>query len=136
MVAGEDEMQSTMQRMTFASRFLALMVVAFLSGCRSAASKGQADAKADLKVGKLVIEQYGLPTPVHAEAERLLRARYGIEARNVAGCIVNKEITEHAEGYNRVMKAEIARRFGADVFERTYQEVRNADTPAFESENH
>lgn len=64
-----------------------------------------------------------MPSPVYAEAERLLRVRYGIESRQVAACIVSKEIAQHAEGYNRVMKVEIARRFGADVFDRTYQEA-------------
>lgn len=108
--------------MTLAPRLFVLTFVALLSGCRSAASKGRLDAEADLKAGKLAVEQFGRPSPVYAEAERLLRVRYGIESRQVAACIVSKEIALHAEGYNRVMKAEIAKRYGADVFDRTYEE--------------
>jgi len=85
--------------------------------------KGQADAQADLKTGKLIIESYGMPSPEHYEAEQLLRARYGIQTHNVAGCMVDEKTAQYAEGYNHVMKAEIARRFGPDVFERTYQEA-------------
>ena len=110
--------------MTLAPRLLALTFVALLSGCRSAASKGRSDAEADLKAGKLAVEEFGMPSPVYAEAERLLRVRYGIESRQVAACIVSKEIAQHAEGYNRIMKAEIARRYGADVFDRAYEEAK------------
>jgi hypothetical protein len=105
-------------------RVLAMALISLLPGCRSAVSKGKFDAQADLRAGKLVIEQYGLPSPLNGEAEKLLRTRYGIQTRYVAGCMVSKEITQHAEGYNGVMEAEIVRRFGTDVFDRTYQEAR------------
>lgn len=103
---------------------LAMTLVSLLPSCRPAVSQGRSDAEADLKAGKLVIERYGLPRPSDGEAEKLLRTRYGIQTRCVAGCMVDEKTAQHAEGYNGVMNAEIARRFGADVFDRTYQEAR------------
>lgn len=139
---GWDEMRPTMERMTLATRLLVLMAVAFLPGCqsavpkgramermvgsgdRSAAFRGRADALADLKAGKLVVESFGMPGPASGEYTRLLEKRYGIETRRVgAGCVFTPDEFQHAQAYNRVMKAEISRRFGPDVFELTYQEA-------------
>lgn len=90
---------------------------------KTAAELGQREAKADLAAGKLAVESYGLMASYHIVYRRLLKERYGIEVRMVAGCIVNESIAGHAEGYNRIMDAEIKKRFGEDVFEKTSKEA-------------
>lgn len=141
-------MVSLMDKTTLASRILALTLVPLLASCQSTASKGRvlesragsggrsavirgrADALADLKAGRLVVESFGMPGPGAGKYTSLLEKRYGIETRRVgAGCEVEPDELQHAQAYNRVMKAEISRRYGADVFERTYQEVVKSPRP-------
>ena len=81
------------------------------------------DARADLRDGKLITETAGFQAPWLSTNTRLLRERYGIELRMVAGCVVTPKILGHIHGYNEVMDVEIERRFGRNVFERTATEA-------------
>jgi len=96
----------------------------FTTSCSSnfswiAVEKGRSDALADLRAGKLVTETAGLPMPSEDIYQQLLLQRYGVEQRRVADCIVDRRILSHARGYNEIMMAEIKKRFGPDVFDRT-----------------
>jgi hypothetical protein len=72
---------------------------------------GRAQAEQDLGVGKLVVEEYGMPKP--QEYEILLRQRYQVQLSRIAGDTdVTAKVMGHAKGYNEVSKAEISRRFG------------------------
>lgn len=106
----------------------ALAAVFLCSACAlvssASAQRGRSDARADLRAGRLAIETFGLPPRDRPIYHRLLKERYGIEPRVVAGCIVNDSILGHVRGYNEVMREEIQRRFGANVFERTAEEAR------------
>lgn len=84
---------------------------------------GRADARRDLRAGKLVLEVMGLPTPWDNTYSRLLKERYGIMQRGVGGCMVGSRVASHAQYYNEIMEAEITRRFGKNVFERTLHEA-------------
>ena len=104
-----------------------LAIGAFLAcnGCDKVLSnKGAADARADLAAGKLAIETSGLPAPWRTTYARLLRERHGIELRTVAGCMIGDEDLQHMKSYNSLMEAEISRRFGADLLEKTADEAR------------
>lgn len=90
---------------------------------KAAAERGQREAKADLAAGKLAVESYGLMASYNIVYRQLLKERYGIEVRMVAGCVVDESITGHAQGYNGIMNAEIKKRFGEDVFEKTSKEA-------------
>jgi hypothetical protein len=79
----------------------------------SAYRTGRADAERDVAAGILAIEESGLGSGT-GHSVRLLRERYGIEIRAVAGCIVNERILGHEAGYNAVSEAEIGRRVGSD----------------------
>jgi hypothetical protein len=57
------------------------------------------------------------------ETARLLRQRYGIELRVVAGCIVTKPLVAYVDGYNMVSMAAAGRKFGHDVFETTMRDA-------------
>ena len=91
---------------------------------RSAYEAGRRDAERDIHEGRLVIETYGGPWPAWLhECAKLLDQRYGIQFRDIAGCIVDSQIIGHERGYNEVSRAEIHRRFGRDVAEETKTEV-------------
>lgn len=75
----------------------------------SAYRVGRAEAQKDVAAGILAIEEYGFGA---GTAAKILRERYNIEVRAVAGCVVNEKILGHAAGYNKVSEAEIDRRVG------------------------
>lgn len=107
-----------------AFHFLAASALLTCFGCeRSATSKGKADATSDLAAGKLAIETVGEAATWRRTYARLLHDRHGIELREVAGCVVDRETMQHMDAYNAVMKAEISRRFGADTLEKTAEEA-------------
>ncbi|HZR78724.1 MAG TPA: hypothetical protein VFA58_05915 [Chthoniobacterales bacterium] len=90
----------------------------YLSGRRT----GEADAKRDLENGQLVIETYGLPMP--EEYPKILRDRYGIEVRTIAGDTnVTATVIGHEKGYNKVSEPEISRRFGSGVVQAAAEEA-------------
>ena len=91
---------------------------------RRAYLAGRTAAQRDIRRGILAVESAGLPAEWSQEYEHLLKQRYGITDRGVAGCLVNDKIIGHIRGYNEVSEAEITRRFGADVFERTAKNAR------------
>ena len=80
---------------------------------------GKAEAQHDLADGRLAYETYGLPAPYFDEIVQLFRERYEVELRLTGGCVVIAQISEHARGYNEIMKPEIERRFGTNVWART-----------------
>ena len=82
---------------------------------------GREAAAKDIKQGILAVETYGLPVACYAEYENLLKQKYGIELRPIAGCVVDDSILKHAKGYNEISDAEIERRFGKDIFGKTMQ---------------
>lgn len=113
---------------------LGVGVLAFVAcystqGSWLAENKGRADARKDLKAGKLKVEVMGgPPAPWEGTYGRLLKERYGIEYNWVADCVVSDQVIGHAKGYNEIMGAEITRRFGKDALGKTAEEARK--TPA------
>jgi hypothetical protein len=92
---------------------------------RNAYEAGRQEAERDIRDGRLDIEMYGGPPPAWLdECAKLLRQRYGIRLRDIAGCVVDYQIIGHERGYNEVSHAEILRRFGRDVVEETKTEVK------------
>lgn len=83
-------------------------------------SLGRAEAQQDIARGHLAFEVEGTPTPYLPECVELLRDRYGIEYRHVQGCVVvDSTISMRTKGYNEVMRAEIERRFGPELWSNT-----------------
>ena len=79
--------------------------------------RGRLAAQFDLIRGHYEVLAFGLPTPWRPEYARLLRERYGIEERVVAGCVVSQSLVAYVESYNRTSMRAANRRFGRDVFE-------------------
>jgi hypothetical protein len=102
---------------------LALLCI-LATGCASLSERsGRADARRDLANGVLAKERFGLPVVCINEYSELLRERYRIELRSVAGCVVDSRILGHARGYNGVMVAEIERRFGTNIWGATMSDA-------------
>lgn len=85
--------------------------------------RGKIDAQRDIQANQMITEIYGFGASRDSELGRLLKKRYGIEQRVVAGCIVNEKIIGHAKGYNEISHAEIERRFGKDIWDKVQQEM-------------
>jgi len=77
---------------------------------------GRADARRDIRDGHLAVEVYGLGAGSIAKP---LEERYHVDTRVVAGCVVDDTLMGHARGYNIVSAAEVRRRFGVDILDRT-----------------
>ncbi|MCB1225129.1 MAG: hypothetical protein KDK99_04895 [Verrucomicrobiales bacterium] len=89
----------------------------------AAYAKGKSDAQAELKKGHLALESFGYPASWSDLYQEMLKERYDIEDRRVAGCVIDGHILGHANGFNEVMEAEIHRRYGKDVFEKVSAEA-------------
>ena len=77
---------------------------------------GRADARRDIRDGHLAVEVYGFGAGSIAKP---LEERYHVDTRVVAGCVVDDTLMGHARGYNIVSAAEVRRRFGVDILDRT-----------------
>jgi hypothetical protein len=102
---------------------LAFLFAGFLGWDFSARTRGKIMAHFDVARGHYAMLIYGLPAESGPEAARLLRERYGIEMRVVAGCIVTKPLLAYVDGYNTVSMAAAGHKFGYDVFRETMIEA-------------
>jgi hypothetical protein len=93
-----------------------MLVAGSIGWWLSGVTRGQLVAHFDVARGHYEILSLGLPVPWRSEFARILRERYGIENRVVAGCIVSPTLLAYTEGYNRVSMAAANRKFGHDVF--------------------
>ena len=96
----------------------------WLAGCISGRDAGRADARRDLSKGVLGIEAFGQhPSYEIDDYYPLLRERYGIRVLDF-GCLVDDRTIEYVLGYNEIMDAEMARRFGTNYWRQALESVR------------
>ena len=86
--------------------------------------QGRADAQKDISHGVLAYEFAGLPAPTDDELIRLMKQRYNIEMRRVAGDEVLIDRISHMIGYNEIALPEIQRRFGKDILQKVADEAK------------
>ncbi|MFY9984631.1 MAG: hypothetical protein WAK31_07720 [Chthoniobacterales bacterium] len=86
--------------------------------------QGLADAQKDTSHGVLAYEFAGLPAPTDDELIRLMKERYNIEMRRVAGDEVLIDRISHMIGYNEIALPEIQRRFGKDILQKVADEAK------------
>src|SRR6266516_2388268 len=101
-----------------------LVTLMMVCGCVSPYEAGRRDAHRDISRSVLTLEAFGTPRESFPDYERLLKEKYGITVRWVAGNNVPVRVLEHWKGYNEVAKAEIERRFGTNVFHQAQTEAR------------
>ena len=86
--------------------------------------RGQIAARSDERHGHYKILSYGLPPSWLPEYTRLLRERYGVGLRHIAGCIVSKALVSYVDSYDEVSAAAVVRKFGRDVFKECEEDAR------------
>ncbi|MBL9199217.1 MAG: hypothetical protein JNL39_01870 [Opitutaceae bacterium] len=92
---------------------------------------GRLEAAEDLRSGKVILLGYGLVYPWHAELQEIWRRDYGVEFRDLAGCIVTDSLVKYVAGYNEVMHADIVARFGAEISTTVAQKARGLYTERY-----
>jgi hypothetical protein len=88
--------------------------------------RGRMAARSDVRHGHYKILSYGLPPSWLPEYARLLRERYGVELRPVAGCIVSDGLVSYVDSYDEVSAAAVIRKFGRDVFKECEGDARRS----------
>jgi hypothetical protein len=123
-------MNKTGSRLILAALWLLLMA-GFAHGQKAPAGysqadyeRGRTDAQNDVSRGVLVYEFAGLPAASDDEEIRLLKERYHIELRRVAGEEIRIDAISHMVGYNEISLPEIERRFGKGILEKVDQEAK------------
>src|SRR3954471_15438201 len=120
---------ATPQRWTTKRRILIPggLVVALLVGWWvSAYPHGMAAAWFDHARGRFEVKTYGLPVPWTPEYRRLLRDRYGVTVRGMAGCVVSEDLVWYVRGYNEVSAPRLNGRFGKDILAECAADARAA----------
>ena len=95
---------------------VALLIATLTVWSLSASPRGRWKAQSDLRQGHVALLTYGLEPPQRRVIARLLRERYGVELRTVAGDIVSEDLTAYVRAYNEVMQTAINNKFGHDVY--------------------
>jgi hypothetical protein len=113
----------TNQKKVFAGLVLASLFTGFLGWQASARIRGQIVARLDLERGHYIVLALGLPAAWRSNAAQLLRERYGIEMRVVAGCVVTEPLLAYVDGYNEVSTKAANQKFGHDVFQESMAEA-------------
>jgi hypothetical protein len=110
---------------------LPLLIAGFAYGEKAPAGyseadyeRGRGDAQNDISHDILVYEFAGLPAPSDDEEIRLLRERYHIELRRVAGDEIRMDAISQMIGYNEISLPEIERRFGKGILEKVDEEAK------------
>src|SRR5215216_3046629 len=86
-------------------------------------SEGQADAKNDLKNGKMVYKIAGLGFQEEEICKLILLRDYEIELERVAGCEIEEKLGDYKDGYNEVMIEAIEKRYGNDIFDKAFEQA-------------
>jgi len=84
---------------------------------------GMSHAYLDHLLGYEAIKLYGLWRPVQDDYAHLLLTRYDVHVNRVAGCVVWGPEVWYANGYNRISRALINRRYSKDVFEECFTDA-------------
>ena len=95
---------------------LAFSLVGFVEWDLTARIRGQLVASFDVARGHYEVLSAGLKAEWSPEYAHLLRERYGIRVRGVAGCIMSGPLSAYLGGYNSVSVGAANRKFGRDVF--------------------
>ena len=84
----------------------------------------EAAARAELAAGRLALRVQGMHPFAFDPLLNILKSQYGIEVHQMWGCLeIPGELVAASEAFNRIMEAEISRRFG-DVLPRLSGEWR------------
>src|SRR5687767_12837341 len=89
----------------------------------AASLSGVDRARRDIAAGHLTLQRFGIASVQDGAFAELLRSRLGVELRGSSGCAIAPEELASMLAYNRVMMAEIERRFGPGRVQRLREEA-------------
>lgn len=115
-------MGSFYQRHKVLSVSLAVLL-SFVGWEVAAPMRGTLAAHVDVVRSRYRLLTYGLPAPWLPGYARLLRQKYGIEVKAVAGCVVSWQLTSYVDSYDRVSMAGAIRKYGRDIFDECEREA-------------
>lgn len=84
--------------------------------------QGKIDAQTDISKGILIIHTGGRGNSSSRFFAALLKQRYGIETKG-RGCLLTPQAVSYDTGYNEISKAEIKRKFGDEILDKTRNEA-------------
>jgi len=102
------------------------IVVLFAAWLLSAPIRGYLVASIDVARGHYELQTFGLLAEWSPEYARLLRERYHVEHRIVAGCVVGPSLVSYVKAYNSVSTEAAKRKFGRNVFRECSADARKA----------
>ena len=88
--------------------------------------RGKLSAYFDVHRGRYRLLTFGLPSAWLPEYARLLRERYSVELKPVAGCVVSPALVSYVDAYDKVSESAARRKFGRDIFTECAEEARKA----------
>jgi hypothetical protein len=83
-------------------RFWVILVLALALWYPTAYPRGAAMAYIDAVRGHREVKVYGYPAPWDGEYSQLLKEKFGVTFRPVAGCVVSPFLIWYVHGYNSV----------------------------------
>ena len=79
-------------------------------------ARGYIVAQYDTMTGHYEVQSFGLPAEWRPIYARILKNKYGVQHRVVAGCEVTPWLVGYVRAYNQVSKEKINRKYGRDIF--------------------
>ena len=108
-------------------RAIAILIVALIAMMflwpASASVRGQLAARIDVARGHYVLLTYGQPVEWLTTYTLLLREKYGVQSRAVAGCTASPWLRSYVDAYDGVMTAAAKRKFGRDIFKESMDQA-------------
>jgi hypothetical protein len=117
---------SKSKKIALVTGFIALVIASAEAWSVAAPIRGRLAAWVDVRHGHYRLLVYGLPPPESPEYEALLRGRYDIEMKAVAGCTVSESLVSYVAGYDALSAAAARRKYGHDVFKECEEAARRS----------
>ena len=103
---------------------VAILIAMLVLWPASASLRGHFAARIDVARSHYVLFTYGQPVEWLPTYTRLLREKYGVQSRAVAGCGVSPWLRSYVDAYDDVMTAAAKRKFGRDIFKESMDQAR------------
>ena len=85
--------------------------------------RGMSMAIIDYTCGHYEVKTYGYPPGSRWEYARLLRERYDVKLKSVAGCVVSPDEEWYVGGYNSVSERLLLAKYQKDIFAECFTEA-------------
>jgi hypothetical protein len=93
----------------------------------SAYPRGALTAQIDQAFGHYEVQFFGPPPPPWwPDYRKMLKDKYDVELRGVAGCLVTPQLVWYVSGYNSVSERRIEEKYGKDIFKECFTLTRKS----------